>query len=178
MLQTKCCCVCRKLSLELQCSALNGILTAPFAVQNHASVTEYPKVRGMVHDVFFWNHNHPEGGKDETASKQNNVEAAMAARLAFYLTQQGYKDVAIITPYVGQLALIRAEVGKYMQFVVSDRDREELAGLQVHTLPQLHHAIACTGLRVLWALCALDTLLVDRDLALLWVWLISDLLAV
>ena len=100
-------------------------------MQNHPSVTEYPKVRGMVHDVFFWNHNHPEGGKDETASKQKRVEAAMAARLAFDVTQQGYKDIALITPYVGQLSLIRAEVGKYMQFVVSDRDSEELAGLQV-----------------------------------------------
>lgn len=66
-------------------------------------MAEYPNVRGMMHNVFFWDHNHPEGGKDENSSKQNLVEAARAARLALYLTQQGYKagDITILTPYVG-----------------------------------------------------------------------------
>lgn len=102
-------------------------------MQDHASVRDYPKVKGMVHNVFFWDHNHPEGGRDENASKQNSTEAAMAARLALYLTQQGYKagDITILTPYVGQLLLLRAEVRKYMRFVVSDRDAEELAAAQV-----------------------------------------------
>lgn len=56
----------------------------------------------------------------------------MAARLAFYLTQQGYKagDVTILTPYVGQLMLLRQEVRKYMSFVVSEKDEEQLATLQ------------------------------------------------
>lgn len=102
-------------------------------MQDHTSVTEYPKVKGMLHNVFFWDHNHPEGGKDETASKQNSTEAAMAARLAFYLTQQGYKagDITILTPYVGQLLLLRAEVRRYMRFMVNERDAEELAAIQV-----------------------------------------------
>ncbi|KAL3140347.1 hypothetical protein ABBQ38_004611 [Trebouxia sp. C0009 RCD-2024] len=101
-------------------------------VQDHATVTNYPKVQGMVHDVFFWSHDHPEGGKDENASKQNGKEAAMAARLAFYLVQQGYDggDITILTPYVGQLLLLRTEIRKYMRFVVSDKDAEQLAALQ------------------------------------------------
>ncbi len=96
-------------------------------------MTHYPHVRGMVHDVYFWNHNHPEGGKDENASKQNSTEAAMAARLAFYLVQQGYSagDVTILTPYVGQLLLLRTEIRRYMRFVVSEKDAEQLAALQV-----------------------------------------------
>ncbi|KAL0023606.1 hypothetical protein WJX77_006297 [Trebouxia sp. C0004] len=102
------------------------------SLQDHASVCNYPRVKGMVHNVFFWDHNHPEGGRDENASKQNSAEAAMAARLALYLTQQGYKagDITILTPYVGQLLLLRAEVRKYMRFVVSERDAEELAAAQ------------------------------------------------
>lgn len=106
------------------------------ALQNHGSVEEYPPVKGMVKDVFFWDHNHPEGGKDENSSKQNSTEAAMAARLALYLTQQGYKagDITILTPYVGQLMLLKAEVRKYMQFVVSDKDAEQLDMLQVTVL--------------------------------------------
>ena len=113
--------------------------------QDHASVTDYPKVKGMLHNVFFWDHNHPEGGKDENSSKQNSTEAAMAARLALYLTQQGYKagDITILTPYVGQLLLLRAEVQKYMRFVVSERDEEELAAAHVTSLPPLLHLDKC-----------------------------------
>ena len=88
----------------------------------------------MVHNIFFWDHNNPEGGKDDnSSSKQNSTEAAMAARLAYYLTQQGYTagDITILTPYVGQLLLLQAEVRKYMRFVVSDKDAEQLAALQV-----------------------------------------------
>ena len=108
----------------------------------------------MVKNVFFWDHSHLEGGKDENSSKQNSTEAAMAARLALYLTQQGYKagDVTILTPYVGQLMLLRAEVRKYMRFVVSDKDAEQLDMLQVtmqtrHTFdaasPALHGSHTC-----------------------------------
>ena len=68
-------------------------------MQDHVSVRD-PRVKGMVHNVFFWDHNHPDGGRDENASKQNSTEAAMAACLALYLTQQGYKagDITILTP--------------------------------------------------------------------------------
>ena len=137
-------------------------------------MADYPSVKGMVHDVFFWDHDHPEGGKDENSSKQNNVEAVRAARLALYLTQQGYKagDITILTPYVGeffglciymyaiapahraspervlmlhagQLMQLRAEVSKFMRFVVSDKDAEQLAALQVGTFctkAQIVHA--------------------------------------
>ena len=152
------------------------------SLQDHPCVEVYPKVKGMRHDVYFWNHNNPEGGKDENASKQNSTEAGMAARLALYLTQQGYKagDITILTPYVGgvhslsgslvlhllsetldmleatisshgsssccgipvrqeafhgdvagQLLQLRSEVGKLMRFVVSDKDAEQLADMEV-----------------------------------------------
>ena len=102
-------------------------------LQDHASVKSYPPVKGMVHNIFFWDHNNPEGGRDEISSKQNSTEAGMAARLAYYLTQQGYTsgDITILTPYVGQLLLLRAEVRKYMRFVVSEKDAEQLDALQV-----------------------------------------------
>jgi hypothetical protein len=42
--------------------------------------------------------------------------------------QQGYRsgDVVILTPYVGQLLLIRKRLEKYMTVVLSDRDLEDL----------------------------------------------------
>ncbi|KAK9808579.1 hypothetical protein WJX72_000022 [[Myrmecia] bisecta] len=79
-------------------------------LQDHPQVASHPAVRGMLHNVFFWHHDHPEGGQgDESRSKFNTTEAAMAARLAKYLLQQGYGagQVTIVTPYVGQLMLIR-----------------------------------------------------------------------
>ena len=52
----------------------------------------YPEVMGMQKSLFFWNHNCMEGGSDsETRSKFNSEEAAMAAKLAKYLVQQGYR---------------------------------------------------------------------------------------
>lgn len=46
---------------------------------------------------------------------------------------QGYKDgeVAILTPYVGQLRLIQREVACYMTAIVNDRDAQDLALLDV-----------------------------------------------
>ena len=114
-------------------------------------MVNYPPVEGMVKNVFFWDHDHPEGGKDENSSKQNSTEAAMAARLAFYLTQQGYKagDVTILTPYVGQLLLLRAEVRKYMRFVVSDKDAEQLATLEVSNAARRHPVTLGSGKHVI-----------------------------
>lgn len=118
-------------------------------LQDDPTVKEYPKVQGMVHDVYFWSHDHPEGGRDESSSKQNGKEAAMAARLAFYLVQQGYDggDITIITPYVGQLLLLRTEIKKYMRFVVSDKDAEQLAALQVALLLCDHRVRLCLQMR-------------------------------
>ena len=88
-------------------------------------------MRGMVHDVFFWDHNNPEGGNDDTKSKVNPKEAEKAAHLALYLVRQGYPagQVTLLTPYVGQLRLIIRELSKLMDVVVGDQDAEQLAAL-------------------------------------------------
>lgn len=85
-------------------------------------VAQYPQVRGMRDRLFFWDHDHREAGEEEatgvagvlTGSKQNAGEAAMVVALARYLLQQGYKpdELAVITPYVGQLKAIRALMSK------------------------------------------------------------------
>jgi hypothetical protein len=48
---------------------------------------------------------------------------------------QGYGDgeVTILTPYVGQLRLLRQEVGRYMTAAINDRDAQDLADLEVQT---------------------------------------------
>lgn len=68
------------------------------AVQDHISTQKYPEVMGMQQPLFFWNHNYMESGSDsETRSKYNCEEAVMAAKLAKYLVQQGYRCV-LCTP--------------------------------------------------------------------------------
>lgn len=97
----------------------------------------------MAHNIFFWDHEHPEGGSDDSKSKVNLVEAQMAARLALYMVQQGYAagEVSILTPYVGQLRVIARELGKLMDVVVSDTDAEQLASLvSLPFQPILHTA--------------------------------------
>ena len=92
---------------------------------------KYPPVRGMAHNTFFWDHNHPEGGNDDSKSKVNSPEAGMAARSALYIVQQGYAagEVTILTPYVGQLRLIIRELSKLIDVVVGDSDADQLAHL-------------------------------------------------
>ena len=53
----------------------------------------------------------------------------MAGRLAYYTVQQGYPagEVTILTPYVGQLRLIRQAVASRMDVIVSDTDADQLA---------------------------------------------------
>lgn len=82
----------------------------------------------MCPTVYFWDHDHPEGGNDDSKSKVNPTEAEMAARLALYMVQQGYPagEVTILTPYVGQLCLIRQAVGRRMGVIVGDADAEQL----------------------------------------------------
>ena len=108
--------------------------------QDHEHVLRYPPVKGMAHNIFFWDHRHPEGGNDDSKSKVNLAEAQMAARLALYMVQQGYAagEVTILTAYVGQLRLIIRELSKLMDVVVGDSDAEQLADLvSLHGQPVL-----------------------------------------
>jgi hypothetical protein len=51
-------------------------------------VLQHPHVPGLVHDVFFLDHDHSEGGADEGASKRNEWEARFMVALARHITLQ------------------------------------------------------------------------------------------
>jgi hypothetical protein len=59
-------------------------------LKDHPSVATYPPVKGMVHSLFFMDHDHPEQGHNERSSKSNQWEARFSVLLARYLLQQGY----------------------------------------------------------------------------------------
>ncbi|KAI8979973.1 RNA helicase [Pilobolus umbonatus] len=87
---------------------INPIYKDP-PLQDHPDVSLYPPVRGMDQSLYFLSHNEPENHLPDSASKYNEHEAKMAAKLAIYLLKQGYKtsDITIITMYSGQKTMIK-----------------------------------------------------------------------
>jgi hypothetical protein len=98
-------------------------------------------LRGFRDNVVFVNHSHAEveldaarelldGGK---SSKQNEFEARMILKCVRYLAQQGYGSdkLVVLTPYLGQLKLLRDQLSKENDPILNDLDKWDLirAGL-------------------------------------------------
>ncbi|RBR18872.1 uncharacterized protein FIESC28_05794 [Fusarium coffeatum] len=101
------------------------------------AVAEYPQVMGMKRRLFWFHHDQPENA-DETNSSQstsrsNSFEVDMTAALVSHLSQQGaYKpgDIAVLTPYLGQLQLLRRRMESMFEIHINDRDLDELDAAQ------------------------------------------------
>lgn len=100
------------------------------------------KMRGLQERVIFVNHEHPEEQLDNVvdrwdpsskASKRNTFEADMVLKTIKYLSQQGYRseNMVVLTPYVGQLSLLRQKLSEINDPYLNDLDSHELvrAGL-------------------------------------------------
>ncbi|KAG0067610.1 hypothetical protein BGZ92_005099, partial [Podila epicladia] len=95
------------------------------------NVHDYPPVCGMGQDLFFMHHDHPEDAKDiyGMQSCSNNFEVNMAKALATYLIKNGYDkpgDIAILTPYLGQLSKLRDALKSSFALIIDERDQEQL----------------------------------------------------
>ncbi|KAK2737504.1 nfx1-type zinc finger-containing protein 1 [Colletotrichum kahawae] len=101
-----------------------------------------PEAKGLQGRVCFINHSHPEDlaggindrhGGEVSASKRNRFEAHMVLKLVKYLGQQGYKtsNIVVLTPYIGQVSLLKEMLSKEVDPVLNDLDSFELirAGL-------------------------------------------------
>jgi hypothetical protein len=101
-------------------------------LEDHDSVRNLPSVVGMRDNLFWLDHSYPEDSKDDGArvkSHSNPWEVTMAAALIRHLVRQGNyssTDIALLTPYTGQLQNLRAALNKEFEVVLSDRDRETL----------------------------------------------------
>jgi superfamily I DNA and/or RNA helicase len=110
-----------------------------------ASSTENrPNIKGLQDNIVFLNHSHEEeqmqnirDWKDGTSSftRRNPYEIHMAIKCLRYLSQQEIsmptEKVVILTPYLGQLHLLRDELSKDNDPVLNDLDSHDLvrAGL-------------------------------------------------
>jgi hypothetical protein len=71
------------------CFLLISLIREPIypSLRDHPRTLRYPDVKGLLHNVFFWDHDHKEGGQDENKSKFNTLEVEMALGLARWVHQ-------------------------------------------------------------------------------------------
>lgn len=100
---------------------------------DHNSTKDLPDVVGMRKNVFWLDHRNaedispPEGSQ---RSKSNAWEAEMSHALVRHIVRQGVyasRDIAVLTPYVGQLQKLRQAMRNSFEIVLSERDEETLA---------------------------------------------------
>jgi len=102
-------------------------------LEDHPEVLNNPEVAGMYHRVFWLDHSHREVGSTEFdvkgTSHSNDFEVEMVKNLVSHLSKQGcYRDgeLAVITPYLGQLRKLRNELRNVFSLRLSERDQEEM----------------------------------------------------
>ncbi|TGO63802.1 hypothetical protein BELL_1063g00010 [Botrytis elliptica] len=106
-------------------------------LQDHPLVSEYPQVDGMRDRLYWLDHQEREDTRPANAvslSRTNTFEVDMIAALVSHLVRQGTYgcgDIAVITPYLGQLQKIKKRLSNSFEIVVGDRDQEDL---EVHGL--------------------------------------------
>ncbi|KAF9106328.1 hypothetical protein BGX27_009209 [Mortierella sp. AM989] len=105
------------------------------------NVREYPPLSGMGANLFFMDHKHPEDSKDQYGmqSYANTFEVNMVEALVQYLIKNGYDkpgDIAVLTPYLGQLSKLRDCLRESFVVVIDDRDQEQLDATEVEALDE------------------------------------------
>ncbi|KAL9077278.1 MAG: hypothetical protein Q9157_003443 [Trypethelium eluteriae] len=107
-------------------------------LKDSLAVQDYPMVQGMRKRLFWFHHQQPETTQDPTrlisASYSNEFEVEFVAALVSHLVKQnvyGEGDIAVLTPYLGQLMRLRKRLRSSYEIVLGERDVEELgqAGL-------------------------------------------------
>ncbi|KJK78565.1 hypothetical protein H634G_06263 [Metarhizium anisopliae BRIP 53293] len=117
-------------------------------LENNPKTLEREKVRGLKGRVIFVHHEHQEEKLADVAdrqpgeSKRNAFEAEMVLKMVRYLSQQGYKskNMVVLTPYLGQLSLLRQKLSRDHDPWLNDLDSYELtrAGLMTQAAAKLN----------------------------------------
>ncbi|CAI7659292.1 unnamed protein product [Penicillium palitans] len=102
-------------------------------LQDEPSVSVYPEVVGMRKRLFWLDHQRPEGdasSQDAVATSHwNDHEIDLTIALVHHLLRQGvYQngEIAVLTPYLGQLHRMRRKLGQSFTIALGDRDQEDL----------------------------------------------------
>ncbi|EXJ87672.1 hypothetical protein A1O1_04596 [Capronia coronata CBS 617.96] len=103
-------------------------LTYPY-LKDHMSTHNRVPSYGVEHRMFWWDHRMPELESNELKSHINVHEVEMVAGLVEYLLRDGaysQGEIAILTPYSGQLAKLHERLSITCNIWLSDKDREVL----------------------------------------------------
>ncbi|XHG08721.1 hypothetical protein AWENTII_011814 [Aspergillus wentii] len=120
------------------------------------SVSEYPAVVGMRKRLFWLDHRIPEGDSSNndatTTSHWNQYEIDMTTALVNHLVQQGqYQtgDIAVLTPYLGQLHRLRQRLSRSFAITLGERDKDDLEKAGFDEVDQGNSHIRATLLQTL-----------------------------
>ncbi|RGB37023.1 P-loop containing nucleoside triphosphate hydrolase protein [Rhizophagus diaphanus] len=100
------------------------------------NTTKYENVRGAQHNVYFIEHRNPEdgsGGEHAMKSHVNRYEVKMVVEMVKYFVRNGYTkpdDIAVLTPYLGQMIKIRDALAKSFVVVIDERDALNIAEIE------------------------------------------------
>ena len=106
---------------------------------NHDSTKDLPDVPGMRNNVFWLDHDNLEEGTQADLLKKshsNHWEVDMTHALVRHIVRQGVygsTELAVLTPYTGQLQKLRAKMRNDFEIVLSERDEETLAKEGFHS---------------------------------------------
>ncbi|KAL7272005.1 hypothetical protein RUND412_005210 [Rhizina undulata] len=104
-------------------------------LRDHEATRTHPEVVGMARRLFWYDHRNLETGagvdKDEVGgtSHTNKFEVDFTVGLVRHLVRQGVykqKEIAVLTPYLGQLKLLREKLNSVIEVVVAEKDQEDL----------------------------------------------------
>ncbi|PYH99758.1 P-loop containing nucleoside triphosphate hydrolase protein [Aspergillus ellipticus CBS 707.79] len=101
-------------------------------LKDHPTTASYPGISGMRQRLFWLDHQNEEDPGDPAEpmqSKTNAWEVRMVTELVRHLTRQGKYlpgEIAVLTPYVAQLRMLKDVLGKEMALIISGSDRDEL----------------------------------------------------
>ena len=97
-------------------------------LKDHPSTMTRPKVAGMAHRVYWFDHHQPE---DAISGKScsNAFEVEMTCALVEYLVntnEYSFGDIAVLTPYNGQLIALQRRLTRTCRVWLSQADKEIL----------------------------------------------------
>jgi superfamily I DNA and/or RNA helicase len=100
---------------------------------DHTSTLNLPDVMGMRKNVFWLDHRYLENDRESdihhSKSASNPWEVDLVHAMVRHVVRQGVyrsSDIAVLTPYTGQLQKLRSAMRGDFEIVLSDRDQEAL----------------------------------------------------
>ncbi|GBC00890.1 hypothetical protein RclHR1_00400004 [Rhizophagus clarus] len=104
-------------------------------LEDGENTIDYPNICGAQHNVYFIDHEYPEDnfGDSATQTHVNMYEVKMVTEMVKYFVKNGYsdpEDIAVLTPYSGQLIKIKDDLSKSFAVEIDERDAENIADME------------------------------------------------